>query len=187
MGCDIHAMIEVQKPLYENSNTQVWINAGDPLIDRDYTLFSVIGNVRNYDNIPYIGEDRFSSFLNENSMYDNITPCEEFKALIENWDEDGHSHSYVTLKEMKDYDTNQRYNCSRIVLVNGEEEGAIIATCAYTNCKDKTSTVGTIPVFGEFPNGKQRWIKLIERIEKVGKIYDVTDPEKIRLVFFFDN
>ena len=85
MGCDIHAMIEKKNKL------NWWINAGKPEIDRNYQIFSVLTNVRNYDEIPFISNPR--------GIPEDC--CDEFKAWSKQWDSDGHSHSYVTLREMQ--------------------------------------------------------------------------------------
>ncbi len=93
MGCDIHALIEQKDKKYDWSN---WINRGDPEIDRDYTMFSILGNVRNCGDIPFIAEHRG---ISENSCY-----------AFKHWhadDSDSHSTSWVTLDEMQEYGRKQ--------------------------------------------------------------------------------
>lgn len=61
--------------------------------DRDYRLFTMLAGVRNYHDDPVISNPKgfpfdCSDFVNEEK---------------ENWEGDGHSHSYLTLKELKDF------------------------------------------------------------------------------------
>ena len=112
MGCDIHVCCERKN--YEGK----WINCdhfkfnpyfdsdsdGDdeeidkwwivPIFDdRNYALFATLADVRNYGYIKPISEPRG---LPEDIHY--IT-----KELADSWGDDGHSHSYYTLKELMDY------------------------------------------------------------------------------------
>ncbi len=96
MGCDIHGMFE-RKHKSEYKDCSWWVNAGDPDIDRDYNLFSILGGVRNDNNILPIAHNRI---LSDDIMNSNC--CSTFCALVEDWMADGHSHSFVTLPELKD-------------------------------------------------------------------------------------
>lgn len=83
MGCDIHAMIEVK-------GEYGWINAGDPQIGRWYELFSVLGNVRNSNHLPYIQDSRGKP-----------EDCSiEFDAFLSWWGSDAHSTGWVSLEEL---------------------------------------------------------------------------------------
>lgn len=95
MGCDIHIFLEKR-----NSENQ-WIDSmvyeNDPYdgfrplsyYERSYTLFATLAGVRGDDPIEYpkgIPED-----------------CSlEYKKLCDDWEGDGHSHSYFTLRELLD-------------------------------------------------------------------------------------
>lgn len=82
MGCDIHAMIEVRID-------GRWYNAGDPIISRNYRIFSILANVRNYDEVPFIATPRD---LPEDATF-------AMKSLYK-VDIGGHSASWVSLKEI---------------------------------------------------------------------------------------
>ena len=107
MGCDIHLCVEVKY-----GNDDFWTNAdyrkinpyreyeNEPYLikvpfceDRNYTLFATLANVRNYGNTPYISEPR--------GLPDDVTDNTYIES--ERWGEDGHSHSYFTLKELIDF------------------------------------------------------------------------------------
>jgi len=174
MGCDIHAIIEVD-------DGWGWRNAGEPDIGRNYAIFSVLGDVRNYsDPIPVIAKNRLPVELDDEEW----ERCSDaFRGVAKEWDGDGHSHSWVTLKEMRDFDTTQTvYNHD---LVLGKDElGNITSICASTS-GPHMGEVGVCNIFG--PWGAHHWLKLIEDIAGIATAHGQTDPEKIRLIFFFDN
>lgn len=110
MGCDIHVCCE--RKTYEGK----WVNCdhfklnpyfdvdGDdeeidkwwivPIFDdRNYALFATLADVRNYGYIKPISEPR--------GLPDDIHYIT--KELADSWGNDGHSHSYYTLKELMDY------------------------------------------------------------------------------------
>ena len=115
MGCDIHTFTE-KKPSSPatGTNKQVWRNTdlfemngyydpNDPdegdefsVIEicggRDYDLFSVLANVRNAGS-EYICEPK--------GIPDDC--CAYIRKQKERWDGDGHSHSWFTLHELKEY------------------------------------------------------------------------------------
>jgi hypothetical protein len=61
--------------------------------DRDYTLFSILADVRNYSNNKSISSPK--------GIPNDVT--KEVKEEYERWDGDGHSHSWFTLKELMKY------------------------------------------------------------------------------------
>lgn len=116
MGCDIHAIVERKTFPYGNRESWRWRNSGTPGITRNYVLFSLLANVRNdWDpGFPYIDtprgvpgyETRTANYgrfeaLGEITDWDE-TPSDAYESLVLNWGVDGHSHSWVTLRELKD-------------------------------------------------------------------------------------
>lgn len=122
MGCDIHIHVEYKrdkftgydannKPQYEKRwfcgdyfKVNPYYTEGEDdgeqplsLVDfcgrRNYSLFSVLADVRNYGNTPYIDEPR--------GLPEDVTA--EVKKDSDYWGCDGHSHSYFTLKELLDF------------------------------------------------------------------------------------
>ena len=106
MGCDIHAMIEAKR-----KNRFSWVNRGDPDISRNYLLFSILGNMRNYNEIPSIAEHR--------GIPDNC--CNEYEAWSKDWEGDAHSHSWVKLKELKEYDLAKTFIKSDFTFIDLKE------------------------------------------------------------------
>lgn len=172
MGCDIHGM-------YERKGRWSWVNAGDPDIGRNYTTFAILADVRNEGGIPPISQPRLS--FDEIADWD-FDVSDEFRALTKHWSSDGHSHSYVTLKELKAYDINQKYYSHRLI-TSKDDEGRITGTCAMTTGKH-LGEVGETSIFGVF--GSESWDKFVAYGEAVAKQFNLTD-EEVRFVFFFDN
>ena len=125
MGCDIHVLTE------KYNKNKGWINVDDWRINpyygdneyetekyeiktcydnRNYELFTVLANVRNYyNNIVCIKEPK--------GIPNDIS--EESNNYIENWGEDGHSHSWYTLKELYDYWVNMNGKTKRTGILVG--------------------------------------------------------------------
>jgi len=109
MGCDIHAYIEVKadgqwkyynwrrKHNYgEHQSHLDWERmTNDPLhILRHYALFAALAGVRNNFNTIPVSKPR--------GLPSNIT--KPVKAISDDWNSDGHTHSWLTLSEMQNYD-----------------------------------------------------------------------------------
>lgn len=113
MGCDIHMHVEY-KSIINGQNR--WVCGDyfkvnpyfgefpdeDPFVlvglcdSRNYDRFAILANVRNYDNTPYIDDPR--------GLPADIT--KEVEEDAESWDDDAHSHSYFTLRELIDFQKN---------------------------------------------------------------------------------
>lgn len=102
MGCDIHMYVErlgfdgkwycsdYFTPAKNNFENMQHV----PLYDgRNYELFAMLANVRNYGNVEPISEPK--------GIPDDC--CDYIKKEDEYWSDDGHSRSWLTLKELIDY------------------------------------------------------------------------------------
>jgi hypothetical protein len=166
MGCDIHCVIEQRDPEYK----EWWTNRGDADIGRNYEMFSVLAGVRNYLDVRPIREPR--------GLPEDVDFM--LKVYYEYWAEDAHSASWVTLKEMREYDLDQEVDDTSIVL-SRDETGKITSTCRGTSDETKTEVVGKRKIFELW--GREYWYELIKKLEQ----YDDGTGEGARLVFFFDN
>ena len=103
MGCDIHTRIEYLNKENEwvcgdfyRHNPYYGVYDNEPYAvvevcgDRDYLFFAMLADVRNYDDVPYIDDPR--------GIPDDV--CEEVKEDYEGWEDDAHSASWFTLKEL---------------------------------------------------------------------------------------
>lgn len=128
MGCDVHMFAEVNKdgewvkvenvfknkyykPEKENfidSDGYQWNPEfiDKPYDDRNYDLFSILANVRNGRGFAGVktGEG-FNPISEPKGLPFNVSG--EIKQISDNWGCDGHSHSFLTLKELLDYNWNQ--------------------------------------------------------------------------------
>lgn len=170
MGCDIHLMVEF------NDNSYLWNNGGSIDVERNYELFSILADVRNYNDIPSIDIKELKDC------------CCEFDNWLESWGSDAHSPNYATLKELRDYynaHKNDTVISDRLILARNAD-GEIVATCAKgsTNA-DKLEPVGEVSLFGEF--GDEYFTDLIKRLEEFKEFYKVSSDTDIRITYFFDN
>jgi hypothetical protein len=150
---------------------------------RNYALFATLAGVRDYSNsiIP-VSEPK--------GMPEDC--CLYIKNAKEDWDGDGHTHSWLTLKEIKDYQ-NTAPKLPRTGLISPEQivefEKGIMPTswCQGTNQEgwERRDWVEENDVL----------IPLIEAMHKRAKElmqydwqdYDIKNDENIRIVFWFDN
>lgn len=110
MGCDIHLFVEGKRSVkgevkwvsgdYFSKNPYFGAFEGEPEYkvthlydDRDYRLFSILADVRNYTGIIPIDGPRG---VPEDS-------CQDIKEQYEYWGSDAHSASYFTLAELEAY------------------------------------------------------------------------------------
>ena len=111
MGCDIHLFTEIKKSI--NSQNK-WVNAdnwrynpyyqegnddGERMLNieslysgRNYELFGILAGVRDRNN---------DSIDDPRGLPEDVS--EVTKKESDRWDGDGHSHSWLTLKELKEY------------------------------------------------------------------------------------
>lgn len=111
MGCDIHLYTERKRSI---NNADKWVNIDHFKMnpyhekdddserefelcsvydDRNYNLFSILADVRNYGENNYIDQPK--------GLPKDC--CRITKKASEDWGCDGHSHSYFTLKELKEF------------------------------------------------------------------------------------
>lgn len=203
MGADIHMYVEYKKKFRDD--TVKWVHGDffrpNPHYDgidqyekafermelhgnRNYTLFSTLAGVRDYTNkvIPVAepkGEPDDCSV--------NV------KEAMQVWEGDAHTHSYLTLKELKDYQaTNPVMHYTGLIspseLKAFDENGTHPQSwCQGTNQEGYERRSWTVENTSLIP--------LIEKLQKRGhellkydwQEWDVLDDENVRIVFWFDN
>ena len=94
MGCDIHLFAEIKI----NGNWIADLERTAEMYDYDgsnrvYAAFAILAGVRNDLNIIPIAEPKGIP----------ADASESYKIVCEDWGKDGHSHSYLTLKEFNNY------------------------------------------------------------------------------------
>ena len=204
MGCDIHMFVEYKRNMptkdFKDRKDQ-WVlgdyfmrNPFNPAFedeeefkiielygDRDYTLFSTLAGVRDY------------SGKNEPVSIPKGLPedcCEYVKKQNEKWGSDGHSHSWLTLKEIKDYQSQKPIiTYSGLLSPTQLKELDVDGKTPNSWCQG-TSLEGYKRREWNEPN--KSLLPLIEKMEKrLSELFknddSAKDDEKIRIVFWFDN
>ena len=209
MGCDIHMYVEYKKELPikdSKKREEKWISGDyfklNPYKDiwdgeeeeefekielyggRNYGLFATLAGVRDYSNL-------IIPISNPKGIPHNC--CDYVKKANKNWGIDGHTHSWLTLKEIKDYQATQpllprKGFISPIDVIEFDKNGTHPESwCQGTNMKGYEER--------EWVEKNETLIPLIELMEKRAKElmqynyeeYDTKNDEKIRIVFWFDN
>ncbi len=162
MGCDIHSFTEVK-----NLETGRWEKScnfipsewhlekyegafhNKPFRTRDYSVFAFLADVRNYWGIDCIALPK--------GLPSDLSP--DTKEFYEEWRSDAHTESYLTLRELLDFDY------QKVV-------------------KNKKGEDVTGPHLG--PNTFRQFLgpSFIEDLELLSKL---GEPENVRVVFWFDN
>ncbi len=101
MGCNIHGYIEAKE--YEGSD--YWSSIHEIPYTRNYAFYASIAGVRNYSEIPPISKPK-------GLPYDVGTMA---KVESKKMGADGHSHSWLTYKELSDYDWMQPVDDSLLI------------------------------------------------------------------------
>ncbi len=172
MGADIHSFAEVRKEgKWRRSKEPIFgtdrYRTDEPFDQRSYGMFGFFADVRNYSNVPPIspckGLPTDSEGLNEKTAYH-----ETLRESAE--DINYHSHSWLTLKELTDFDYDATFEDLRYEETIGNvTNGAAIAEPGK----------GNVVTFREFLG--EWFFKEIELLKTLG------EPENVRIVFWFDN
>ena len=221
MGCDIHEFFEVRKngkweyvPVQEKYEVGEADEDGyrsvdydeyfkDPplYIGRSYNLFSILADVRN--GYGFAGYDTGEGFvpISKPRGYPKDA-SEEARKASEDYDVDGHSHSWVTLAELEAYDWNQTTKHRGYVDEKQfkvyEEKGKPEECCGGIGGGSVLIVGNDTMRKGKKPKGRDmytqveweetyadsvRWFidRVIPALRELGK------PENVRMVFFFDN
>lgn len=196
MGCDIHLFTEEKKTI---NNKKKWVNTDNWILNhyydennrsdgekyiinpaykgRNYALFSMLADVRNYSDNKPISKPK--------GLPDDVSDVVKYESDM--FGSDGHSHSYFTMKELYEY-----YEKNKVVKLSGlvDEEGAKeIEAGNYPEWFCQSSNQEGL-VFKEWEQENLPLKNFIQTIEEhFKKLYSRTkeNPENYRIVFWFDN
>lgn len=114
MGCDIHLYVEkkidgqwISQDKWTKDDDSISVSYGDRFYgDRNYDLFAILADVRN--GYGFAGIETGEGF-NPISKPKGVPgdASQQYLKVVEQWDCDGHSHSYFTLRELLNYDWTQ--------------------------------------------------------------------------------
>lgn len=118
MGCDIHLYVEefrngawvsVDKwALDKYGSGRMTVNYDDRLYDdRNYNLFAILADVRNWRGFAGVKTGQgFNPIAPQRGLPSDCSA--QVAAESENYGCDGHSHSWLTVREILDFDWNQK-------------------------------------------------------------------------------
>jgi hypothetical protein len=201
MGCDIHLYTEALQTVNGKAK---WVNVDNWRFNPWYTngsdgeskmaVQSVYGN-RNYDLFTLLAGVR--DYSGESKCIDeprgipsDVSP--QTKAEINKWDSDGHSHSWLTLAEIKAFhesNPTKKYTG----LITKEQSEDLDKGIFPTSWCQGSSNKELVRREWEMPADDLKYLikPLVERLKDVFWIYsdeyDMELENKIRVVFFFDN
>lgn len=164
MGCDIHMRVERRT----DSGTWEKLTLPEDLDARDYNFFAILANVRNGtwgDELPPISGPRG---LPADFQYDD--PDSEWLG--------DHSFSWVTLRELLDYDWGYRVQMRAYI---ARDLAATWDGVSRPKSYAAWSSNG-VPVFWT-----QTARDSVRVMDKLLALAECGDPERIRLVFGFDS
>lgn len=203
MGCDIHMWAEVKK-----SPEQKWKAVKKYFYDgRNYDLFAILADVRN--GRGFAGCDTGDGFNPINEPRGIPEDASDFyKKQVEEWDVDGHSHSWFTLAELKAFDWTQTTKHRGWVDVeqfkvfqakgkpeswSGMVEGGMVKHISNAEMKRriKENNFGVRDYY-TLVEWKETYAEsanefLTETIPKLEKLFKLKNAYNVRIVFFFDN
>jgi hypothetical protein len=164
MGCDIHPFVERR----ENGRWEAGIvdfgrNRYDksPFGWRSYGVFGFLADVRNYSRVPTIAECR--------GLPDDVS--DYVRQQYEEWQSDAHSASWVTVKELLDFDYDREFEDLRVVRQTGPN--------SWNHGATGEPGEGEMTTIREFLDGA--FFSDLETLAALGP------PEDVRVVFWFDN
>lgn len=164
MGCDIHSFAENRNK--ENNKWEV-VEGLNPFDWRNYSVFAFLADVRNYDHCEPISQPKG---LPDDSEFLNTETDERIEEM------DYHSKSYLTLKELLDFDYDKTFWNRRIYKPTYREDG----TCSGGNGAALAEEgEGTIVSYRE--NLGTYFFDDLDKLKSIG------DPNDVRVVFYFDN
>jgi hypothetical protein len=104
MGCDIHSIYEVKITDPAIPTWSIWYNAGEPVwIHRNYSLFGILAGMRR-DDVPRMAMTPHLLGLADHLPTPYGSTCNTFRDMMTIYGEDAHTHGYVTLANVLDFE-----------------------------------------------------------------------------------
>lgn len=172
MGCDIHSFAEQKINGRWKKVDESLFRDGEPISVRNYGVFGFLADVRNYSFVPHISEVKG---LPKDSEYLNEVTDDWAGNKWQRKDDisyDTHNSSYVTLKELIDFNYDETFEDRR--------GSGKISNNTWSGSIELKKGEGEIISFREFLQGSDLF-EAIRILKPLGK------PEDIRIVFWFDS
>jgi hypothetical protein len=181
----------------------------EPYEGRNYRLFGFLADVRNGSGFGGIDTgDAVKPIAMPRGVPDDASP--EYKEIVDEWDSDGHSHSWLTLKELReaDWDTTltlrgivpgEVYDYLKDIEENPKSWSGDISGHGVQVVEEEEWQKMPWPIRQNGMRNGLRWYVRMQWHEKMRDLasdfLDKTIPmlgllgedEDVRVVFFFDN
>ncbi len=176
MGCDIHMYVEYKIP-----GDKWTADKHHKKIDKDGYCVSVTATGRNYDLFGLLASVRNNGPRNPKDLPKDVSP--EIKAASDYWGGDGHSHSWLSLKEFK-----------KILFEEYSDDEHKYKPTDNINAFYRYEDFRNLP---DYKNSPPNFTTLVAYCEHLIDVLNVdriilddeqlSSPVKVRLVFWFDN
>jgi len=196
MGCDIHTYVEIRdkhgrwqavEPDEPGRRTWAW-----DFESRSYFCWAMLADVRNYDDIRPIAEAR--------GLPDDLSY--EVKEAAKRAEDDAHSHSWFTLQELLAFDFDALVTLKGKVTLEEFKQylkfGKPESVSGSGGHEISNAGMQRLALEGQSPDDRKAYctkiawpetyrsncrplLAFLERLQKEGP------PERVRLVFWFDN
>lgn len=189
MGCDIHLFVEKRtdekweclNEIVDDEGTLSTPYEKEIYRERNYSLFALLADVRNSAGVKPISEPR--------GLPEDVS--EIVKKISDQWNGDGHSHSYYTLKELLDFSSDSMVR----------EKGFMPKErwiAFQESLKTSTPDYNLRFPFAGWANSDLGWeqhewevpakeISSTFFVDVLNKLKLISNPENVRIVFWFDN
>lgn len=194
MGCDIHSWAEVKKDgkwvrIFDEPFTDYGDSrTSEPFGWRSYGMFAFLADVRNYSHVPVLAEPRGlpddSEWLNSaweyayenNPMSGELIPYEERETNKRNLEDNPnwHTFSWITLRELVDFDYRQKFENRRQSKTIITGNGTVVDGRA-----EAAPGCGVQISFRDFLG--KGFFECVLQLSMLGR------PDDVRIVFYFDN
>lgn len=178
----------------------------EPYGARNYDVFAMLADVRNGRGFAGCDTgDGFNPIADPKGVPEDAS--DYYKQVVEEWDGDGHSHSYFSMEELDAYDWNQKTKHRGWV---GIEEYKVFKEQGHPNSwsggvdggavkhitnKEMDEVIAGIFVIEGMPYTQVEWESsyldsakwFLEAMKDVKKLKKLKGVEDVRIVFFFDN
>ncbi|EAG1729779.1 hypothetical protein [Listeria monocytogenes] len=209
MGCDIHLFAETKRYRHDDERREngVWISADkwsvneekalyqvNSTIDnnwhfhvadddkvykgRNYDLFAILAGVRNYNKLTPISYPK--------GLPDDV--CMAIKKEHDCWEDNAHSQSYVTLKELLAYDWKKEMLF--MAKARTKEQAIHIFGDKIVETHDTTTGVNVhyLTTLAERTGNFMETIEKLKALQQYSNnLYHQVNEEDIRIVFWFDS
>ena len=198
MGCDIHMYVEYKSKVsnkwesgdfykvnpYKGQEDEPDYSVIELHGDRNYELFSTLAGVRDYsEKVIPVAEPK--------GIPEDV--CEFVKAEFIKWDSDAHTPSWLTLKEIRDYQANNPKMFLSGLLspsqINDLDNNGITPQYWYqgTNQEGYERREWNEPNIYLIPLIEKLQTRALHLLQREWQEYDTHNDNNIRIVFWFDN